>query len=57
MAYIPTVAILREGAYEGHTSQMAAGLPAKWKESIEPTIMGEIMKLAKELGIKVPESK
>ena len=57
MAYIPTLAILREGGYEGHTSQMAAGMPAKWKESIEPTIMGEIIKLAKELGIKVPESK
>ena len=57
MAYIPTLAILREGGYEGHTSQMAAGMPAKWKESIETTIMGEIIKLAKELGIKVPESK
>lgn len=57
MAYIPTVAILREGGYEGHTSQMAFGLPAKWKESIEPTIMGGVLKLAKELGITVPESK
>lgn len=57
MAYIPTVAIIREGGYEGHTSQMAAGLPAKWKESIEPTIMGEVLKLTKELGITIPESK
>ena len=57
MAYIPTVAILREGGYEGHTSQMAFGLPAKWKESVEPIIMGGILDLAKELGIRFPESK
>ncbi|MDP2415756.1 hypothetical protein [Daejeonella sp.] len=52
MAYIPTVEILREGGYEGHTSQMAFGLPAKWKESIEPTIMREVIILAEQLGIK-----
>ncbi len=57
MAYIPTVEILREGGYEGHTSQMAFGLPAKWKESIEPIIMGEVLKLSKEIGIAVPDSK
>ena len=45
MAYIPTVEILREGGYEGYTSQMAFGLPAKWKESIEPLIMIEVIKL------------
>jgi len=42
MAYIPTVAILREGGYAGHTSQMAFGLPVKWKESIEPLIMADL---------------
>jgi len=57
MAYIPTVEILREGGYEGHTSQMAFGLPAKWKESIEPLIMGEVLKLSKEIGLAVPDSK
>lgn len=57
MAYIPTVEILREGGYEGHTSQMAFGLPAKWKESIEPLIMAEVLKLAKEIGITIPHSK
>ena len=51
MAYIPTVEILREGGYEGYTSQMAFGLPAKWKETIEPLIMAEVLKLAKEIGI------
>ena len=57
MAYIPTVEILREGGYEGHTSQMAFGLPAKWKESIEPGIMGEVLKLAREIGLAIPDSK
>ena len=57
MAYIPTVDILREGGYEGHTSMMAFGLPAKWKESIEPTIMQEVMKLAKQVGVEKPKSK
>jgi neutral ceramidase len=57
MAYIPTVEILREGGYEGHTSQMAFGLPAKWKESIEPLIMAEVLKLAREIGITIPDSK
>ncbi|SDM80295.1 Neutral/alkaline non-lysosomal ceramidase, N-terminal [Daejeonella rubra] len=52
MAYIPTAEILREGGYEGHTSQMAFGMPAKWKESIEPTIMREVMILAEQLGVK-----
>ncbi len=56
MAYIPTVEILREGGYEGHTSQMAFGLPAKWKESIEPMIIGEVLKLSKQLGVTIPDS-
>ena len=51
MAYIPTAEILREGGYEGHTSQMAFGMPAKWKESIEPSIMREVMILAEKLGV------
>jgi hypothetical protein len=42
MAYIPTVSILREGGYAGHTSQMAFALPVKWKESIEPLIMADL---------------
>ena len=57
MAYIPTAEIIREGGYEGHTSQMAFGMPAKWKESIEPTIMKEVIILAKKLRIVIPESK
>lgn len=57
MVYIPTVEILPEGGYEGHTSRMAFGLPAKWKESIEPLIMGEVLKLSKEIGLAIPDSK
>jgi len=52
MAYIPTAEIIREGGYEGHTSQMAFGMPAKWKESIEPAIIKEVMILAEQLGVK-----
>jgi hypothetical protein len=57
MAYIPTVAILREGGHAGHTSQMAFGLPAKWKETIELLIMAEVLKLTKEIGITIQNSK
>lgn len=53
MAYIPTAEILREGGYEGHTSQMAFGMPAKWKESIEPAIMNEVSKLAAKAGMNL----
>jgi hypothetical protein len=31
MAYIPNVSILKEGGYEGSSSQMVYGLPATWK--------------------------
>jgi hypothetical protein len=57
LAYIPSVEILHEGIYEGHTSQTAFGLPANWKESIEPLIMIEVIKLSKEIGIAIPNSK
>ena len=53
MAYIPTAEILREGGYEGHTSQMAFGMPAKWKESIEPAIMNEVSRLAIKAGMSL----
>ena len=52
MAYIPNVAILREGGYAGHTSQMAFGLPAKWKESIEPLIMADLSNWQRRLELQ-----
>ena len=52
LAYIPTVAILREGGHAGHTSQMAFGLPAKWKESIEPLIMADLLNWQRRLELQ-----
>ena len=51
-AYIPSVAILDEGGYEGDSSQRVYGLPSKWTEEIEPLIYQEIRKLAVSVGVK-----
>ena len=51
MGYIPTVTILREGGYEGETSQMVYGLPTTWSSDIESTILFEMVKLAKRVGV------
>jgi len=57
MAYIPTLAILREGGYEGETSQIVYGLPGTWKANIETLIIQQALKLAKEVGLKFPGEK
>ncbi|MDD2475108.1 MAG: neutral/alkaline non-lysosomal ceramidase N-terminal domain-containing protein [Dysgonamonadaceae bacterium] len=46
MGYIPSKLILKEGGYEGDTSQRVYGLPAKWDMTIESLIINEISKLA-----------
>lgn len=51
MAYIPSAAILKEGGYEGASSQIAFGLPSEWKENIETVIIREVEKLAKQAGV------
>lgn len=51
MAYIPTTTILREGGYEGQSSQMVYGLPASWSSDIESVILYEMVKLAREAGV------
>ena len=51
MAYIPTTTILREGGYEGHSSQMVYGLPAPWSGDTEPLIMYEMVQLARQAGV------
>ena len=53
MAYIPTVNILREGGYEGKTSQMVYGLPSPWASDIETLILSETLTVAREAGIPV----
>lgn len=57
MAYIPTTTILREGGYEGATSQMVYGLQSTWDSPIENMIIHEIVQLAEQIGVKKPESK
>jgi hypothetical protein len=47
MAYIPSERVLKEGGYEGDTSMVPYGLPAKWAPGIEDKIVGEVHKLAK----------
>lgn len=51
MAYIPSVKVLREGGYEGATSQIAVGLPSTWSFSIESDIIGEFIRLAKTINV------
>ncbi|HZH72469.1 MAG TPA: hypothetical protein VFD91_08260, partial [Mariniphaga sp.] len=48
MAYIPSEIVLKEGGYEGETSQMVYGLPSKWKQGIEQQILTEIIKMAQQ---------
>jgi hypothetical protein len=52
-AYIPSITILREGGYEGDTSQRVYGLPGKWSEEIEPLIYQGIKKLATSANINL----
>jgi hypothetical protein len=42
MAYIPSVRVLEEGAYEGETSMRAYGQPATWAPEIEEKILMEV---------------
>lgn len=53
MAYIPSEKILKEGGYEGASSQIAFGLPAPWKDNIETLIITEVDRLAGVAGIPV----
>lgn len=57
MAYIPTTKILNEGGYEGLTSQMAFGMPSSWESNIETAILREVLNLAEQIGMAVPEPK
>ncbi len=57
MSYIPSARILREGGYEGATSQIVYGMPGTWDADIETKIIKKILDLAEESGIPMPESK
>ncbi len=53
MSYIPTADIIREGGYEGESSQLIYGFAAKWREDIESRICGLLVALAGEAGCHV----
>jgi hypothetical protein len=49
MAYIPTETILREGGYEGYSSQMVYGLHNTWKPGLEEQILASFDQLAQQI--------
>jgi hypothetical protein len=51
MGYIPTLTILKEGGYEGASSQLIYGLPGLWSQDIETVIYEAIEELAKQTEI------
>ncbi|NBB19847.1 hypothetical protein GVN20_10845 [Runella sp. CRIBMP] len=51
MGYIPSATILKEGGYEGASSQMVYGLPSVWDASVPDLIYAEVNRLAEQLGI------
>jgi len=52
MAYIPSERVLKEGGYEGNSSMIYYGFPAKWKAGLEDRIVGKASELAKEVKPK-----
>ncbi len=52
MAYIPSETILKEGGYEGESSQRVYGLPAKWNSDIQVKILTEMQKIADQAGVQ-----
>jgi neutral ceramidase len=51
MGYIPSATILKEGGYEGASSQMVYGLPSSWDASVPNLIYAEVDKMAQQIGI------
>jgi hypothetical protein len=49
MAYIPSLRVLKEGGYEGDTSQVYYGMPTKWGPAIEETIVAKVHDLVKQV--------
>src|SRR5262245_30012519 len=47
MAYIPSARVLKEGGYEGDSSQIYYGHPTKWAPAIEDLIVGKVHELRK----------
>jgi hypothetical protein len=47
MAYIPSARVVKEGGYEGESSQIYYGHPTKWSEKIEDLIINKVHELRK----------
>jgi neutral ceramidase len=56
MGYIPSVRILREGGYEGASSQIVYGLPSTWQADIEQRILGGFIELANSMKLSMPKA-
>jgi hypothetical protein len=54
MAYIPSLRVLKEGGYEGDTSMIPYGMPAKWGPEIEEKIVAKVRELVKEVSARTP---
>lgn len=52
MAYIPSETILKEGGYEGDTSQKVYGMPAKWNSNTPSVILDGFEKLSVKAGLQ-----
>lgn len=59
MAYISTPLILNEGGYEGSSAPFSSYLVrgVKWGLNIEPMIVEEVLKLAKQVGVPMTSKK
>ena len=57
MSYIPTATIIKEGGYEGASSQRGYGLSGVWSESIETLILQEMARLGVQAGLTKAEVK
>ncbi|MEX2512052.1 MAG: neutral/alkaline non-lysosomal ceramidase N-terminal domain-containing protein [Cyclobacteriaceae bacterium] len=51
MGYIPSTTILREGGYEGASSQMVYGMPSTWGSNIEIDILHELLRIADQADV------
>jgi neutral ceramidase len=53
MGYIPSLRVLKEGGYEGASSQMVYGMPGPWAADIEDIIMREARRVAEKAGVRL----
>ena len=51
MSYIPSATILREGGYEGASSQKVRGMASNWGSTIESRILQEVVELANQIQV------